>query len=37
MILLLLLFIGGRLGDSLIGGIMQPVRDLVLEVVNIGL
>jgi Zn-dependent protease len=37
MILLLLLFIGGQLGDSLIGGIMQPVRDLLLDVVNIGL
>ncbi len=37
MILLLLLFIGGSLGDSLIGGIMQPVRDLLLDVVNLGL
>ncbi len=37
MILLLLLFIGGRLGDSIIGGIMQPVRDLLIDVVNIGL
>lgn len=37
MILLLLLFIGGRLGDSIIGGIMQPVRELLLDVVNLGL
>jgi Zn-dependent protease len=37
MILLLIFFIGGQLGDSIVGGIMQPVRDLIMDAVQIGL
>lgn len=37
MILLLLLFLGGNLGDSLINGIMLPVRTLLIDAVNLGL
>jgi Zn-dependent protease len=37
MILLLLLFIGGSLGDSLINGIMMPVRTLLFDTINLGL
>jgi len=36
-ILLLLFFIGGQLGGSLVNGIMLPVRELVYNAVNIGL
>ncbi len=36
-ILLLLFFIGGQLGGSLVNGIMFPVRELVYNAVNIGL
>jgi Zn-dependent protease len=37
MILLLLFFIGGQFGDSLVGGIMFPVRSLILDLVEFGL
>jgi Zn-dependent protease len=37
MILLLIFFVGGQLGDSLIDGIMLPVRQLILDAVQIGL
>ena len=37
MILLLIFFIGGRLGDSLVDGIMLPVRSLIMDAVNLGL
>lgn len=37
MILLLLLFVGGNLGDSIINGIMLPVRTLLIDAVNLGL
>ncbi len=36
-ILLLLFFIGGQLGGSLVNGIMLPVRELVFSAANIGL
>ena len=37
MILLLIFFIGGQLGSSLINGIMLPVRELILSAVQVGL
>jgi Zn-dependent protease len=37
MILLLIFFIGGQLGDSLVGGIMFPVRSLLYDMVQFGL
>jgi Zn-dependent protease len=37
MILLLLFFIGGQLGDSIVGGIMDPVRQVLFDAVNTGL
>jgi len=37
MILLLIFFIGGQLGDSLVNGIMLPVRQLILDAVQFGL
>jgi Zn-dependent protease len=37
MILLLIFFIGGQLGDSLVDGIMVPVRSLIMDAVNLGL
>lgn len=37
MILLLLFFIGGRLGGSLVNGIMLPVREVIFDAVNFGL
>lgn len=37
MILMLIFFVGGQLGDSLVNGIMFPVRELILNVVNTGL
>lgn len=36
-VLLLLLFVGGRFGDSLIGGIMNPVYDGLISLVQLGL
>ncbi|HYJ13660.1 MAG TPA: site-2 protease family protein [Thermomicrobiales bacterium] len=36
-VLLMLLFVGGRYGDSIIGGIMNPVRDSLTQLVTIGL
>jgi len=35
-ILLLLIFIGGNLGGSLIGGILDPVQIALLDLVRIG-
>ncbi len=37
LILLLLLFVGGRAGNSLIGGMIDPVRDALTRLVFIGL
>jgi Zn-dependent protease len=37
MILLLIFFIGGQLGDSIVGGIMDPVQQMLLDAVNTGL
>lgn len=37
MVLFLLLFVGGRLGGSLVGGMIDPVRDLLYSVVFTGL
>jgi Zn-dependent protease len=37
MVLLLLFFVGGQLGDSLVGGIMLPVRRLIFDLVQLGL
>ena len=36
-VLLMLLFVGGSYGDSIIGGIMNPVRDSLTQLVTIGL
>ncbi len=37
LILLLLFFVGGRFGSSIVGGIMQPVRQLLFDAVSLGL
>jgi Zn-dependent protease len=37
MLLFLLLFIGGRVGDSMIGGMIDPVQNLLTRIVYVGL
>jgi Zn-dependent protease len=37
MILILLLFIGGRLGDSMISGMIDPVQRVLTRIVYVGL
>lgn len=36
-VLLLLLFVGGQFGDAIIGGIMDPVQNSLLDLVQLGL
>jgi len=37
LVLMLLFFVGGQLGSDLVGGIMQPVRNVLMDAVNYGL
>jgi Zn-dependent protease len=37
MILILLLFLGGRVGDSMISGMIDPVQNLLTRIVYVGL
>ncbi len=37
LVLMLLFFVGGRLGSSIVGGVLNPVQDAILQVVYFGL
>jgi len=37
LVLMLLFFVGGRLGSEIVGGILNPVQDAILRMVNVGM